>query len=78
MSGSTVKLPWPEYLSDYEKLIETGVVRAIEGLSSSQVRRHNKDIFSFFFNIKVNCVFSLQSPYRGDFNEYTKIYHFSI
>ena len=27
------------------------------------------DIFSIFFNTKVYCVFSLESPYRGDSNE---------
>ena len=27
-------------------------------------------IFFIFFNIKVCCVFSLESPHRGDSNEY--------
>ena len=40
-----------------------------------QVRRVNRDIFSIFFNMKVCCVFSLQSPHRGDSNVPT-IYHF--
>ena len=31
----------------------------------------NKDIFSIFFNMMVYCVFSLESPRRGDSNEYT-------
>ena len=48
------------------------MVRAIVGLLQSQVRRHNKDIFSIFFNMKVYCVFSLESPQRGDSNEYTQ------
>ena len=26
--------------------------------------------YSIFFNMKVCCVFSLESPHRGDFNEY--------
>ena len=26
----------------------------------------------FFFNLKVCCAFSLESPHRGDSNEYTK------
>ena len=30
------------------------------------------DIFSIFFNIKVYCVFSLESPHRGNSNEYTE------
>ena len=28
--------------------------------------------FSIFFKMKVCCVFSLESPYRGDYNEYTQ------
>ena len=34
--------------------------------------RYNKDIFSIFFNMMVYCVFSLESPYRGDSNENTQ------
>ena len=30
------------------------------------------DIFLIFFNMKVYCVFSLESPHRGDSNEYTQ------
>ena len=29
-------------------------------------------IFSIFCNMKVCCVFSLESPHRGDSNEYTQ------
>ena len=53
-------------------LLETGVVRAIEGLSVSQVRRHTRDILSIFFNMRVYCVFSLELPQRGDSTEYTQ------
>ena len=53
-------------------MFETGVVRAIEGLLYSQARKHNRDIFSIFFNMKVYCVFSLESPQRGNSNEYTQ------
>ena len=35
----------------------------------SQVRRHS---FSIFFNMKGYCVFWLESPHRGDSNEYTQ------
>ena len=35
-------------------------------------RRHYRDIFSIFFNMKVYCVFSLELPRRGDSNEYTQ------
>ena len=40
-----------------------------------QARRHNRDIFWIFFNMRVCCVFSLEPPDRGDSNEYT-IYSF--
>ena len=36
------------------------------------------DIFSIFFNMKVCCVFSLESPRRGDSNEYTHYTIFNI
>ena len=39
---------------------------------------HNKDIFSVFFNMKVCCVFSLESPHRGDSYEYTQYTIFNI
>ena len=39
---------------------------------------HNRDIFSIFFNMKVCCVFSLESPHRGDSNEYTQNTIFNI
>ena len=32
----------------------------------------NRDIISLFYNKKVYCVFSLESPHRGDSNEYTQ------
>ena len=32
----------------------------------------NRDILSVFFNMDVCCVFSLESPHRGDSNEYTQ------
>ena len=40
--------------------------------SEGQARRHEKDIFSIFFGMKVYCVFSLESPQRGDSNEFTQ------
>ena len=68
----TVELQWLEHLWDYENMFETEVVRAKECSSKCQARRHNWDIFSIFFNIKVCCVFSLESPHRGDSNECTQ------
>ena len=35
-------------------------------------------MYSIFFNMKVYCVFSLESPDRGDSNEYTQYTNFSI
>ena len=34
--------------------------------------------FLFFFNLKVYCVFSLESPHRGDSNEYTQYTIFNL
>ena len=36
------------------------------------------DIFSVFFNIKVYCVFSLESPHRGGSNENTQYTIFNM
>ena len=36
------------------------------------------DIFFIFFNMKVCCVFSLESPHRGDSNDYTQYTIFNI
>ena len=36
------------------------------------------DIFSIFFNMKVVCVFSLESPHSGDSNKYTQYTIFNI
>ena len=56
-------------LWNYEKRFEAGVANECQSLR--QIRRHSMDIFSIFFNIKVCCVFSLESPHRGDSNVYT-------
>ena len=39
---------------------------------------HNRDIFSIFLDMKVCCVFSLESPHRGDSNKYTQYTIFNI
>ena len=36
------------------------------------------DIFSSFLNMKVCCVFSLESSHRGDSNEYIQYTIFNI
>ena len=40
--------------------------------------RHNRYIFSIFFNMTVCCVFSLESPHRGDSNENTQYTIFNM
>ena len=44
-------------------MFETGVVRANKCSSWRQARRHNRDILSILFNMKIYCVFSLESPH---------------
>ena len=41
-------------------------------------RPDNRDIFFIFFDMKVCCVFSLESPHRGDSKEYTHYTIFNI
>ena len=36
------------------------------------------DVFSIFLNMKICCVFSLETPHQGDFNEYTQYTSFGI
>ena len=36
------------------------------------------DVFSIFFNMKVCCVFSIDSPHQGPSNEYTQYTIFNI
>ena len=38
----------------------------------------NIEIFSIFFNMKVYCVFPLESPHRGDSNENTQYTIFNL
>ena len=59
-------------------MFDTGVVRANECHSLSQVSSHDRAISSIFFNMKVCCMFSLELPHRGDSNEYTKYTIFNI
>ena len=54
---NTVELQWLENLWNHEIMFETVVVRANECESLRQVRMHNRDKFSIFFNIKVCFVF---------------------
>ena len=70
---STAELQWLEHFWNHENMFETGAVRANECLSYSvPVRRHNRAIFMIFFYMNVYCAFSLESPHRGDSNEYTQ------
>ena len=53
-------------------MFETGVVRANEINHSARSGGIIGIIFKIFFNMKVCCVFSLESPHRGDSNDYTQ------
>ena len=74
----TTELQWPEQFWNDENMFKTGVVRANECKSQCQAKRHNRDIFSIFLNVKVLCVFSLKSSHRGDSKEYTQYNIFNI
>ena len=41
-------------------------------LNIAQGQKEKWDIFSILFNMKVYCVYSLESPHRGYSNEYTQ------
>ena len=58
-------------------MFQTGVVRASE-CDNHSARIGSKIEISLFFNMKVYCVFSLESPHRGDSGEYTKYTIFRI
>ena len=53
-------------------VFETGVVRLMSVNYSPRSGGIIRLNFYIFFNVKVRCVFSLQSPHRGDSNEYTQ------
>ena len=59
-------------------MFETGVVRANEVNHSARSGGIIRVFLSIFFNMKVCCVFSLESPHRGDSNEYTQYIIFNI
>ena len=69
-SVTTVKLQWLKHIWNHENMFETGVVRANECEPQSQVKVHNRDIFSIFFNMKV--------PHLSDSNENTQYTIFNI
>ena len=75
---NTVELQWFEHLWNHGIMFETRVVRANEYQSYCQVSRHNRGIYPIFYNMKVCCVFLLESPHRGDSNEYTQYTIFNI
>ena len=59
---NTVELQWLEHLRNHVNMFEIGVVRTnyIMSVNHSAMPRY---IFSIFFNVKVFCVFSLESPH---------------
>ena len=70
----TVKLKWLEYLWGTMKICSRQ--RKFELMSVNHSGRSGGTIgisFSIFLNMKVYCVFSLESPHRGDSNENTQL-----
>ena len=70
-----VELQLLEHLCDHEKLIESWVVRANEGSSWRKIGKQISLILgnlSIFYTISVCWVYLLESPHRGDSNEYTQ------
>ena len=59
-------------------MFETGVVRANDQESGSGSKIGISFCLFFFYNMKVCCVFSLESPHRGDSTEYTEYTLFNI
>ena len=47
-------------------------------IAPGQEARHIGIFFSISFDMKVYCVFSLESPHRGDSNEYTQYTNFNM
>ena len=45
---------------------------------SARSKKHNGDVFSIYFNMKVCSVLPFESPNRGDSNEYTQYTIFNI
>ena len=62
----TVELQWLGHIWNHESMFETGVICVYHRARS---RGLIWDIFSIFLNMKVRCVFSLESPYR--FSQFT-------
>ena len=71
MIQSTVELQWLEhrwlvYHGLFELIFET-----LRNFSYSSRKQKLREIFLFYYEI-VWCVYSLESPHRGDSNEYTQ------
>ena len=62
MWKTTVELQGLETFGTIKICLRQGWFELIS-VNHSQVRRHNKDIFSIFYNMEVYCVFSLESPH---------------
>ena len=70
----TVKLQWLEHLWGTMKICSRQ--RKFELMSVNHSGRSGSTIgisFSIFLNMKIYCVFSLESPHRGDSNENTQL-----
>ena len=70
LKADTARLQLLEHLWNHETMFETGVVLVNDSKYSARTESIKGVIFSSFSNIKVCRVFSLESPHRGDSNEY--------
>ena len=73
----TVELQWLEHFWNHENTFETGEFELM-GVNHSGRSGNIIGIFSIFLKMKVFCEFLLESPHRGDSNEYTQYTFFNI
>ena len=71
---SRVEPLWIKHLWNHENMLENMLMSVNHSTRSGGII----EIFPIFFNMKVYCVFSLESPHRGDSNEYTQYTIFNI
>ena len=73
----TVELQRLEHHWNYENMLETGVVELMSVNHSARSEGMKGYIFDFLY-MKVYCLYSFESPHRGDSNEYTQYTIYNI
>ena len=75
----TEELQWLAHLWTHENMFESGYFELMSvNHSTGSGSIIGMSVFSIFFTMKVCFVFSLESPHRGDSNEYTQYTIFNI